>query len=71
MPPRPGALHRPHEEQVRKDEKEKAEDLAPKKIKEEEWFNKVIQSEIAPLIKEYWFDDEDKSMDIIKSLLEK
>ena len=42
-----------------------------KNIKEGEWFNRVIQSEIAPLIKEYWFDDEDKSMDIIKSLLEK
>ncbi len=41
-----------------------------KNIKGKEWYKKVIQSEIAPLIKEYWFDDEEKSINIVKSLLE-
>jgi len=41
-----------------------------KNINEIDWFEKVIKTEIAPLIREYWFDNEDKSFDIIKSLLE-
>lgn len=34
------------------------------------WYRKVIKSEIAPLMREYWFDDEDQAEKIISDLLE-
>jgi len=33
------------------------------------WYKKVIKSEIAPLVREYWFDDEDQAEKIIDDLL--
>jgi 5-methylcytosine-specific restriction protein B len=35
----------------------------------EQWYKKVIKSEIAPLLKEYWFDDEDFAQKKIDELL--
>lgn len=34
-----------------------------------EWYKKVIKTEIAPLLKEYWFDDEDSAQKKINNLL--
>lgn len=35
----------------------------------EKWYERVIKTEVAPLLKEYWFDDIDHAMDTINSLL--
>ncbi len=37
---------------------------------DENWYRLVIQTEIAPLLKEYWFDDEEKAGSTIAKLLE-
>lgn len=34
-----------------------------------EWYKQVIMNEIGPLLREYWFDDEDKAEENIKKLL--
>jgi len=34
-----------------------------------DWYRSVIKSEIAPLLKEYWFDDTDKAEQLIAELL--
>jgi 5-methylcytosine-specific restriction enzyme B len=34
-----------------------------------EWYQQVIRNEIGPLLREYWFDDEDKAEENIKKLL--
>jgi hypothetical protein len=34
-----------------------------------EWYQQVIMNEIGPLLREYWFDDEDKAEENIKKLL--
>jgi 5-methylcytosine-specific restriction protein B len=34
-----------------------------------DWYNKIIESEIAPLLNEYWFDNEDKAKQTIENLL--
>jgi 5-methylcytosine-specific restriction protein B len=34
-----------------------------------EWYRQVIMNEIGPLLREYWFDDEDKAEENIKKLL--
>jgi MoxR-like ATPase len=36
---------------------------------DEEWYRSVIESEIAPLLREYWFDDADKAEGLIAKLL--
>jgi hypothetical protein len=36
----------------------------------EEWYRSVVQSEIDPLLKEYWFDTPNKASDAIAKLLE-
>ena len=36
----------------------------------EDWFKKIIRNEIGPLIKEYWFEDEDFANKLISTLLE-
>ncbi|MDL2271248.1 AAA family ATPase, partial [Methanobrevibacter sp. OttesenSCG-928-I08] len=36
---------------------------------DEKWYNSVIEYEISPLLKEYWFDDLEKAEDEIKILL--
>jgi len=35
-----------------------------------DWYRSVIRTEIAPLVREYWFDDADKAESNIKKLLE-
>ncbi|RLJ72279.1 AAA family ATPase [Salisediminibacterium halotolerans] len=35
----------------------------------EDWYDEIIQYEIAPLIKEYWFDEEEKAEQKIQELL--
>ena len=35
-----------------------------------DWYQSVIKSEIAPLVREYWFDATDKAEDLISKLLE-
>jgi 5-methylcytosine-specific restriction enzyme B len=35
---------------------------------EEKWFNRVVKLEIEPLLREYWFDDDDKVSDLIARL---
>jgi 5-methylcytosine-specific restriction protein B len=42
---------------------------SPKKGSDEEWYKKVIVNEIGPLLREYWFDDEEKAEEQIKKLL--
>ncbi|MGO1372341.1 MAG: AAA family ATPase [Senegalia sp. (in: firmicutes)] len=37
--------------------------------KREDWYEEVIKYEIAPLIREYWFDEEDKAKSYIEGLL--
>lgn len=34
------------------------------------WFKQVVQTEIRPLLEEYWFDATDKAQDVAKSLIE-
>lgn len=36
---------------------------------DQQWYKRVIVTEIAPLLREYWFDDEDKATNKIQSLL--
>ena len=38
-------------------------------IPDENWYRRVIESEIVPLIQEYWFDDEQKVKDLRTALL--
>ena len=33
------------------------------------WYDQVVQTELSPLIREYWFDDPDKAADLIASLV--
>jgi len=33
------------------------------------WYENIIETEIAPLLKEYWFDNSKKAEDTIKRLL--
>ena len=33
------------------------------------WYNRIIKMEIAPLIKEYWFDDEEEVNIRVKDLM--
>ena len=35
-----------------------------------DWYRSVIKSEIAPLVREYWFDATDKAEELIARLLE-
>ncbi len=35
-----------------------------------DWYNKIIRTEIGPLLKEYWFDDEDNAIKNINYLLQ-
>ncbi len=37
---------------------------------DEKWFKQVIDNEIAPLLREYWFDDDAKATENIKMLLQ-
>ena len=37
---------------------------------ERDWFTRVVQFEIKPLLTEYWFDDPSKAEELIESLLE-
>lgn len=34
-----------------------------------DWYRSVVKSEIAPLLREYWFDDTDKAEQLVKELL--
>ena len=36
---------------------------------DEIWYQRVIRSEIAPLLREYWFDDSTKAEELIRGLL--
>jgi 5-methylcytosine-specific restriction protein B len=38
------------------------------KDREEDWYNHIITNEIGPLLKEYWFDDEEKANENINKL---
>lgn len=47
--------------------------FCPQETEEElgiDWYHSVIKSEIAPLIREYWFDATEKAEDMISKLLE-
>ena len=37
-----------------------------------EWFTQIVETEIAPLLREYWFDDPDKAdeagMELLRDL---
>ena len=35
-----------------------------------EWFTQIVETEIAPLLREYWFDDVDKADDAVSQLLD-
>lgn len=37
--------------------------------KEQEWYDSIIKYEIAPLLYEYWWDDQDKAKDCINELI--
>ncbi len=34
-----------------------------------EWFTQVVETEIAPLLREYWFDDVQKADDAVSELM--
>lgn len=36
---------------------------------DDEWYRRIVKNEIEPLIREYWFDDPGKILDIVKDLL--
>lgn len=36
----------------------------------EKWYQNVIRTEVAPLVREYWFDDEENADNVIKGLLD-
>ena len=38
--------------------------------KTDKWYNSIINYEIAPLLKEYWFDDLEKAENEVKKLLD-
>lgn len=38
-------------------------------VKDEKWYRSIVNYEIAPLLKEYWFDDLDKAEEEIEKLL--
>jgi 5-methylcytosine-specific restriction protein B len=47
--------------------------FCPQETEEElgmDWYRSVIRSEIAPLVREYWFDDNEKAEELISKLLE-
>jgi 5-methylcytosine-specific restriction protein B len=33
-----------------------------------DWFSSVLTNEIAPLLKEYWFDDKEKAEELINKM---
>lgn len=36
---------------------------------DDEWYRRIVKNEIEPLIREYWFDDPDKVLEIVRDLL--
>ena len=38
-------------------------------VPDEAWFAKIVHYEIAPLLREYWLDDEKKGEELINELL--
>jgi len=38
-------------------------------VADEDWYLTVVRNEIAPLIREYWFDDTDRANGLIQRLL--
>ena len=36
----------------------------------QEWFRQIVETEIAPLLGEYWFDDPGKAREEVKNLLD-
>ena len=38
---------------------------------DKEWYERIVRTEIRPLLKEYWFDDEDEVEDAVARLLER
>jgi 5-methylcytosine-specific restriction endonuclease McrBC GTP-binding regulatory subunit McrB len=36
---------------------------------DEAWYERIIRTEIAPLLREYWFDDQEKAKDAAAALL--
>ena len=40
-------------------------------VAEEEWLERVLKREIEPLLREYWFDDEDKANAVIGRLMDR
>ena len=41
----------------------------PVKNPDEKWYRQIIINEIGPLLREYWFDDEEKADEQIRKLL--
>ena len=40
-----------------------------RELRDEEWYKHIIVNEIGPLLREYWFDDEQKAEENIKKLM--
>ena len=38
---------------------------------DEQWYERIVRTEIRPLLGEYWFDDADKVRDAVAELLAK
>jgi hypothetical protein len=43
----------------------------PQKILDEAWYQRVVKTEVAPLLREYWFDRPKQAQEMIDQLLEK
>jgi hypothetical protein len=43
--------------------------LLDEKVPDENWFNEIIKHDISPLLREYWFDDDERSREEIGKLV--
>ncbi len=43
--------------------------IAEDRIPDQDWYNQIINTEIAPLLREYWFDDASQADSMIRDLL--
>ncbi len=43
--------------------------IAPRSIPDQEWYGRVVRTEIEPLLREYWFDDPSQAEALVKDIL--
>jgi hypothetical protein len=43
--------------------------IAPGSIPDQEWYSRVVRTEIEPLLREYWFDDPSQAEALVKDIL--